>query len=155
MRILVWIVEETWQAPVAAAATRLPADADVTLLHVRSGDAESVTREVRFGLLGRVLRAADESLDTISEESALQLLADAQTALGRDATLDARSGHVEREVLAAAQTADLLVLARDRDASHAGPHSLGPTVRQVVDHATCPVLLVWPQARSADQSTTT
>ncbi|MGD0344824.1 MAG: universal stress protein, partial [Acidimicrobiales bacterium] len=25
-----------------------------------------------------------------------------------------------------------------------GPHSLGPATRFIVDHAPCPVLLVWP-----------
>ncbi len=47
MRVLGWIVEETWQA---AAAAFLPADADITLLHVRASDAEAVAR---CALLGR------------------------------------------------------------------------------------------------------
>jgi len=41
---------------------------------------------------------------------------------------------------------DLLVLARDGDRSRAGPASLGPGARFVVDHAPCQVLLVWPGA---------
>ena len=45
---------------------------------------------------------------------------------------------------AAAEGADLLVLARDGDRSRVGPHSLGPAARFVVDHAPCRVLLVWP-----------
>ncbi|MFD0502514.1 universal stress protein [Streptomyces chiangmaiensis] len=44
----------------------------------------------------------------------------------------------------AATGADLLICARDGDRSRLGPHSLGPTTRFVVDHAPCPVLLVWP-----------
>jgi hypothetical protein len=36
----------------------------------------------------------------------------------------------------------LLILAREGAA--AGPKSLGKAARFVVDHATCPVLLVWP-----------
>ncbi|MGF1424961.1 hypothetical protein [Kitasatospora sp. LaBMicrA B282] len=46
----------------------------------------------------------------------------------------------------------LLILARDGDrAHHPGPHSLGPAGRFVVDHAPCPVLLVWPApARSPE-----
>ncbi|MDV7223236.1 universal stress protein, partial [Streptomyces prunicolor] len=46
----------------------------------------------------------------------------------------------------AAGDAYLLVLARDGDRARLGPHSLGPAVRFAVDHAPCPVLLVWPEA---------
>jgi hypothetical protein len=53
MRALVWIVEETWQATVAAAAAFLPAVTVVTLLHVRACDAQTVARGARHGLLGR------------------------------------------------------------------------------------------------------
>src|SRR5690349_14845450 len=115
MRVLVWIVEETWRATVAEVAAFVPADADVTLLHVRASDAEIVARGARGALLGRSRRAAADSLDAISEQGARELLADAQAALGRQAALDARSGRIEREVVAAAGTADLLVLARDED----------------------------------------
>ncbi|HEV3094210.1 MAG TPA: universal stress protein [Solirubrobacteraceae bacterium] len=148
MRVLVWIVEETWQATVAAAAAFLPAGADVTLLHVRASDAETVARGARYALLGRSHRPTAEPLDAISEQSARQLLADAQAVLGRDAVLDARSGRIGHEVVAAADTVDLLVLARDEDRAHRGPRSLGPTARYVVDHAPCAVLLVWPDAPS-------
>jgi nucleotide-binding universal stress UspA family protein len=62
-------------------------------------------------------------------------------------------GHVvEREVVAEAEGCDLLILARDGDRSHLGPRSLGPASRFVVDHAPCPVLLVWPEP-SPDLST--
>jgi nucleotide-binding universal stress UspA family protein len=54
-------------------------------------------------------------------------------------------GRVEREVVAAAEDVDLLVLARDGDRSRLGPRSLGHAARFVVDHAPCPVLLVWPE----------
>jgi nucleotide-binding universal stress UspA family protein len=55
-----------------------------------------------------------------------------------------RRGRVEREVVTAAAGADLLILARDGDRSRLGPKSFGPADRFVVDHAPCPVLLVWP-----------
>ncbi|HZB50551.1 MAG TPA: universal stress protein, partial [Mycobacteriales bacterium] len=55
-----------------------------------------------------------------------------------------RRGRPEREVVAAAAGMDLLVLARDGDDRQLGPRSLGPQTRFVVDHAPCPVLLVWP-----------
>jgi nucleotide-binding universal stress UspA family protein len=147
MRALVWIVAETWQATVAAAAAFLPAEADVTLLYVRS-DAETLARGARSALLGRSRHPVAEALDAISEQGARNLLADAQAALGHQAALDARSGRTEQEVVAAADTADLLVLARDQGHAHRGPRSLGPTVRYVVDHAPCAVLLIWPDAPS-------
>src|SRR6266545_892375 len=118
MRVLIWIVEDTWKATVAAAAAFLPADAEVTLLYVTDSEAEIVTRGARHALLGR--QAASEG----------------------------RRGHVKREVVAAAEEMDLLVLARDGDHTHSGPRSLGPTARYVVDHASCAVLLVWPDSGS-------
>jgi nucleotide-binding universal stress UspA family protein len=148
MRVLVWIVEETWRATAAAAAAFLPADADVTLLHVRESDAETVARGARYALLGRSHRPAADPPDTISEQSARELLADAQAVLGREAVLEARCGRIEHEVVAAAGTADLLVLAREKDRAHRGPRSLGPTARYVLDHVPCAVLLVWPDAPS-------
>ena len=39
--------------------------------------------------------------------------------------------------------------ARDGDRTHLGPRSLSPATRFVVDHAPCPVLLVWPETPSA------
>ena len=147
IRALVWIVEETWQATVAAAAAFLPADSDITVLYV-SSDAEIVAHGARYALLGRARRPAAEALDAISGQGARALLGDAQAALGRPAVLDARSGRIEHEVVAAAGTADLLVLARDHDHAHRGPRSLGPTARYVVDHAPCAVLLVWPDTPS-------
>ena len=53
MRALVWIVEDTWEATVAEAAAFLPADAEVTLLHVAPGDVETLAEGSRHGLLGR------------------------------------------------------------------------------------------------------
>jgi nucleotide-binding universal stress UspA family protein len=152
MRVLVWIVEETWHATVAAVAAFLPADAEVTLLHVRAGDSEMVARWASYGLLGRSRHATDESFDAISEKSAGELLSDAQAALGREAVLDARSGPVELEVVKAAETMDLLMLARDQSRAHRGPRSLGPTARYVVEHAACAVLLVWPDAHSSNSA---
>ena len=46
-----------------------------------------------------------------------------------------RPGRVEREVVAAAAGARLLVVARSGDLSALGPRSLGPHARFVVDHA--------------------
>jgi nucleotide-binding universal stress UspA family protein len=144
MRVLVWIVEETWQATVAAAAAFAPADAELTLLYVRASDAEAMARSGPHALLGRPLRPHTERTSSISEQRARELLADARALLGRDAALDLRSGRLEDEVVAASEANDLLVLARDKDRAHRGLKSLGPAARYIVDHSACEVLIVWP-----------
>jgi len=147
MRALVWIVEDTWEMTVDEAAAYLPADAAVTLLHVAPADVEHVAGAAGRGLLGRRRPPEPERpLRAISDAAAEALLADARARLGREAELRARRGRVEREVVAAARDADLLVLARDGDHARLGPRSLGPAARFVVDHAPCRVLLVWPDA---------
>ena len=85
MRALVWIVEDTWQVTVAEAAAYLPADAEITILHVADVAPEGVAAGARHGLLGRRpprLRAAAEPLRAISEQAARDLLAEAGTRLG-------------------------------------------------------------------------
>jgi nucleotide-binding universal stress UspA family protein len=151
MRALVWLIEDTWQATVAEAVEFLPRDAEVTLLHVASTEPETLARAARRGLLGRHQppTAAPEPLQAISEQAASELLADAQAQLGRPATLLARRGRVEHEVVAAAEPMDILIVARDGDRQRLGPRSLGPTARFVVDHAPCGVLLIWPDAAPA------
>jgi nucleotide-binding universal stress UspA family protein len=151
MRAVVWIIEDTWEATVSEAAGFLPSDAEVTLLHVASTDVETVAGAARHALLGRrrPLPAAPEPLRTISEEAAHELLAEAQTRLGRPARLEARRGRVEHEVVAAVERVDILVLARDGDRERLGPRSLGPAARFVVDHAPCRVLLIWPDVAPA------
>jgi nucleotide-binding universal stress UspA family protein len=149
MRALVWIVEDTWEVTVDEADAFLPPDADVTLLHVAPADVESVAEGARHGLLGRPRPRhhhgppPPQPLRAISEEAAAALLTAARERLGRDATTVSLRGRVEREVVAAADRADLLVLARDGARTRPGPHSLGPAARYVVDHALCRVLLVW------------
>src|SRR5579859_4470087 len=147
MRVLVWLVEDTWEATLAEAAALIPSDAEITLLHVAAGEAEEVVQGLRAGLLGRHPPPHEEraAVWTISDEAAEELLADAQRRLGRPARLLRRRGRVEREVIAAAAENDLLVMARDGDRNRPGPHSLGRHARFVVDHAPCRVLLVWPE----------
>jgi len=144
MRVLVWLVAETWETAIAA----VPETArDVTLLYVVAPDVEEVVGGARAGLLGRGHGPApppERSVASISEEAALELLEDARRRLGRAAELELRRGRIEREVVAAAADADLLVLARDGDRSRLGPHSIGRQARFVIDHAPCQVLLVWP-----------
>jgi nucleotide-binding universal stress UspA family protein len=147
MRVLVWLVEDTWQVTVAEAAELLPPDAEITLLHVIPTEVETVLHGARAGLLGRrhaLPPPQEPPLTEISENAARELLAAAQNQLGRAATLQTRRGRVEREVVAAAEGADLLVMARDGDRGHLSPRSIGPHARFVIDHAPCRVLLVWP-----------
>jgi nucleotide-binding universal stress UspA family protein len=152
MRALVWIVEDTWEATVAEASAFLSADAEVTLLHVAPVEVEALAAGARHGLLGRRHHPGPpppEPLRMISDEAAEALLAEARDRLGRDAQVQRRRGRIEREVVAAAEGMDLLVLARDGDHARLGPHSIGPAARFVIDHAPCRVLLVWADAPPA------
>jgi nucleotide-binding universal stress UspA family protein len=148
MRALVWIVEDTWETTVTEAATFLPSDADITLLHVASTEPETLAGAARRGLLGRhpPPQAVPEPLSEISKQAARELLTEVQARLGRPARLQTRRGRVEREVVAAADGMDILVLARDGDGDRLGPRSLGRAARFVIDHAPCRVLLIWPGA---------
>jgi nucleotide-binding universal stress UspA family protein len=156
--VVVWITEGTWPACVDAARAHAPAGAEIVLLHVRDTEAPAVAHGAFAGLLGRAHPAAGhhpatgwgrdpgdaaEQTAAVSERQLLQAAADL---LGRPCTLQTRAGRAEREVVAAADGAQLLILARDGDLSHLGPHSLGRATRFVVDHAPCPILLVWPEA---------
>ena len=87
---------------------------------------------------------APEPLREISEQAANELLAEAHTRLARPATLQARRGRIEREVVSAAEGMDVLILARDGDRERLGPRSIGPATRFVIDHAPCRLLLIWP-----------
>ena len=77
--------------------------------------------------------------------SAAELLEAAARRLNRPCTRVERHGRTEREVVAAAEGADLFIVARDGDSVRLGPKSLGPASRFVLDHALCPVRLVWPE----------
>jgi hypothetical protein len=81
MRALIWIIEDTWQATVSQAAAFLPADADITLLHVTDTEPETLVRAARRGLLGRhqPSTSVPEPLQAISEQAAHALLADAHS----------------------------------------------------------------------------
>jgi nucleotide-binding universal stress UspA family protein len=146
MRVVVWIAEGTWPACVDAARRLAPAAAEVVLLHV-TGDAPGAAHGAFAGLLGRGRPDRDPGtrVEHLAAASAERLLGSAAERLDRPCARSARVGRVEREVVAAAEDADLLVLARDGDRTRLGPRSLGHATRFVVDHAPCPVLLVWPE----------
>ena len=146
MTVVVWIVESIWPACVDAARRYAPAEAEIVLLHVTGGEVADVAHGAYAGLLGRGHPRRDPGtrLEDLGATAGRQLLDDAAARLGRPCVKVNRSGRVEVQVLAVADGATLLVLGRDGDLSHPGPHSLGHAGRFIVDHASCPVLLVWP-----------
>lgn len=146
MGVVVWIVEGTWPACVDAVGAHTPRAADIVLLHVTPADVPGAAHGAFAGLLGRGHPERDPGtrVEHLATASGRRLLQEAADRLGRPCTRTERAGRVEREVVAAAEGCELLILARDGDRTHPGPHSLGPAARFVVDHAPCPVLLVWP-----------
>ena len=167
MRALVWVTEPGWEAAVDTARAVLPADAEVTLLHVTPAEIESAAELSRRGLLGRRRPPAppppppppheggphppppppphgDDPVHEALGAEAEGVLAAAAERLGRPATTRARTGRPEQEVLDEAAGHDVLVLSRD-GASDRGPASLAPWARFVVDHADGPVVLASPR----------
>ncbi len=144
MRALVWITESSWESCVDQARALLPPDAEVTLLHVAASEVEYMAGHPGPGRLGRHRPPPPgPSVREIGEAEARALLERAGERFGRsDVTLDARRGRIEREVLEAAEGSDLLVMCRDGEPRRE-PKSIGHYARFVVDHAGCPVLLVW------------
>jgi nucleotide-binding universal stress UspA family protein len=142
--VLVWVGERTWQACIDA-ARRLPAASTrITLIHV--ADLPDAAEGAYLGLMGRRPPGRDpgSQITEFALNSAAELLDAAARRLGRPCDRIRRQGRPEREVASAAASADLLIVARDGDQSRLGPKSLGKEVRFVVDHARCPVLLIWP-----------
>jgi nucleotide-binding universal stress UspA family protein len=144
---MLWLAEGTWEGCVDAAAPLIPGDARVSLLYVVAEDVLDAAGAAAEGLMGRwrPRPGLTEQMAAEATASGEALVAAAAGLLGRaDVGQVIRRGRVEREVVQAAEAADLLVAARDGDRSRLGPHSLGPATRFVVDHAPCAVLLVWP-----------
>lgn len=147
MTVITWIAEATWPACVDAARAFAPAGAGIVLLHVTGTEAPAAAHGAYAGLLGRGHPERDPArqVDELAAASARELLAAAARRLDRPCTCWQRRGRTEREVVAAAEGASLLILARDGELDRLGPKSLSKATRFVVDHAPCPVLLVWPQ----------
>ena len=142
--VLIWVTEGTWEPCVDAVRRFAPADAQFTLMYVVPADLLQATHGAHLGLLGRGHHGADARIDEILETAADELLAAAAARLGRPCGRIRTHGRPGHAVAAAAADADLLILARDGEQSHLGPKSLGKETRFAVDHAPCPVLLVWP-----------
>jgi nucleotide-binding universal stress UspA family protein len=142
--VYVWVREGTWRATVDAALDLAPARARFTLLHVTPADVPDAVRGAYAGLFGRAGPDPAARLEEMAAASAGELLGAAAERLGRDCERLEIAGRAERAVVAASAQADLLIVARDGDRARLGPKSLGKITRFVVDHAACPVLLVWP-----------
>lgn len=146
MTVIAWLVETSWPACVDAARSHTPADTDIVLLHITDPDATDIAQGAYAGLLGRGHHYRDPGaqLKDIATTAAHHLLDAAAQRLGRPCEQIQRVGRPETEVIASACGAELLVVVRDGDPTHLGPRSLGHAGRYIVDHAPCPVLLVWP-----------
>jgi nucleotide-binding universal stress UspA family protein len=146
--VYIWIGEGTWRATVDAALSLAPvlgSQARISLLHVTSPAAADAAHGAYRGLLGRGGRDPGERLEALASVSAADLLEAAAGRLGRPCERLEIQGSTERAVVAASAQADLLIVARDGDRARLGPKSLGKATLFVVDHAACPVLLVWPE----------
>jgi nucleotide-binding universal stress UspA family protein len=143
--VFIWVSEGTWRASVDAALSLAPAGARFTLLHVTPAEVADAAQGAYLGLLGRGGPDPGARLDQLAAASAADLLDAAARRLDRPCERLEIHGSTEREVVRACARADLLVMARDGDRSRLGPKSLGRAARFVVDHAACPVLLVWPE----------
>jgi len=144
--VVIWVTEGTWRASVDAGLSLAPAGASYTLLHVTPAEVTDAAHGAYLGLFGRGGRDPRPKIEELATASASDLLEAAAERLGRDCDKVEIHGHTERSVVAASAQADLLVMARDGDRSRLGPKSLGKAARFVVDHAACPVLLVWPES---------
>lgn len=142
MRVVAWIVADTWPACVDAARAQAGPTDEVVLLHVVDDELHDAAGGAVAGLLGRGRGGGPAAaVAAVAAEQSAALLADAGDRLGRPAVAVSRHGRVEREVVAATAGADLLVMVRDGDL-RPGPHSFGRAGRFVVDHVVCPVLVV-------------
>ncbi len=148
MKILIWLTAAAWEACIDAVRTLVPTVAaapgsELVLLHVLDDGVFAG----RLGADARLFGTAKASTNIVPLLDAEAALLDAAARrLDAPARRETRRGRLERRVVAAAADADLLVCGRDGDLRHPGPRSLSPATRFVVDHALCPVLLVWPDA---------
>ena len=140
MTVLVWVTEESWTACVDAARVRAPAE-EVTLLHVTDAGAVDAAQGAFSALLGRGGAGPGRQLEAMAEAAATEVLEAAAARLARPAQ-QLRRREPEREVVAAARDAALLVLGRQ--GAEAGPGAWARRPGSWSTRAPCPVLLVWP-----------
>lgn len=141
VRVVAWIAEDTWPACVAAVREHAGPTADVLLVGVVDEELVDRAGGAWAGLLGRGRPPAADAPARVVEAGVRAALAEAEVALAAPVRTRVLRGRAERELVAAADGADLVILVRDGD-PRPGPHSLGRVGRYVVDHLTCPVLVV-------------
>lgn len=149
MKVLAWITPDTWRSCVDAVRERTGPGDVVTLVALVDEEVVGAGGGAAAGLLGRG-RDTAEQLAALWEHDARALLAEAGSALGGAAT-EVRRGRPERVLVEMSAGVDLLVLVRDGDL-RPGPHSLDRVGRFVVDHVTCPLLLL-PQPDAGPPTT--
>ena len=88
-----------------------------------------------------VITEAEKARAAAALDEAERLAADGG-ATSRAVEVDGEAGPALCEVAARDKAGLVALRAGGRDAPPAGPRSLGPAARFVVDHATCPVLLL-------------
>jgi nucleotide-binding universal stress UspA family protein len=142
--VVIWVCEGTWRAAVDAALSLAPSEASFMLLHVTDDEVPDAAHGAYLGMFGRAGHDPGARLGELATSSAVELLEAAARRLGRRCARLDLHGNTERAVVTASATADLLIMTRDGDLSRPGPRSLGRAGRFIVDHAACPVLLVWP-----------
>jgi nucleotide-binding universal stress UspA family protein len=147
--VFIWVSEGTWRAAVDTALSLAPADASFTLLYVTDDAGPDAAHGAYRGMFGRAGHDPGVRLDALATAQAADLLEAAARRLGRPCHRLSMHGNTERAVVTASASAGLLIIARDGD-QRPGPHSLGRAGRFIVDHAICPVLVVWPGPPSRD-----
>jgi nucleotide-binding universal stress UspA family protein len=168
VKVVIWLVEGTWEGCLRSAKPMLPPGSELVLLHVTPSGVDELPEAAAGGLLGRGARyqrahpyhERAHPYEEAAGAAALGLFEAAARELGKQlwpgrpgaheedvVQVLTRRGRPERQVVTAAADAgaDLLVVARDGERHRLGPHSLGPATRFVVDHSPCAVLLVWPE----------
>lgn len=137
--MLAWVTADTWRSCATAVRDRTGPSDEVTLVALVDEAVVSAGGGAAAGLLGRG-RDTGEQLAAIWEDEARAVLDDARDVVGSAAT-EVRRGRPERVLVEMSADVDLLVMVRDGDV-RPGPHSLDRVGRFVVDHVTCPVLLL-------------
>lgn len=139
MKVLAWVAPDTWRSLAAAVRDSTGPGDEVTLVALVDDTVVSAGGGAAAGLLGRG-RDTGERLAAIWEADARALLDEVREAVGAAIT-EVHRGRPERVLVQLSADVDLLVMVRDGGADP-GPHSLDRVGRFVVDHVTCPVLLL-------------
>ena len=141
MKFVAWLTDGTWQACVDAVAEVAPPDAEIVLLHVIDPSMTEGLHGAYAGLFGRGGRGPDpgDAIEVATLTAEAELFAAAEARARREAPRASHRGRPEREVIAAAADAALLVVAKGQRPLSLGPHSLGraPASSWIMSPAAC------------------